>query len=188
MEVSGEVADLMVKEGLQVSETAVKLAGSGIKNVAALLLALSRADYKTVGSTSVSRLTKDQSPTVVVPLKKEDIQRFKSMAKQYGVLYCAVEPKNNNSGIVDIISTQNYASQLNAVFEAMQYPLPSKEEQAAKKAKALAPQEISSSERGNGLRNMQSNEKPSVRERLEVMKEVAEKQKLSPVRTKDRAR
>lgn len=188
MEVSGEVADLMVKEGLQVSETAVKLAGSGIKNVAALLLALSRADYKTVGSTSVSRLTKDQSPTVVVPLKKEDIQRFKSMAKQYGVLYCAVEPKNNNSGIVDIISTQNYASQLNAVFEAMQYPLPSKEEQAAKKAKALAPQEISSSERGNGLRNMQSNEKPSVRERLEVMKEVAEKQKLPPVRTKDRAR
>lgn len=188
MEVSGEVADLMVKEGLQVSETAVKLAGSGIKNVAALLLALSRADYKTVGSTSVSRLAKDQSPTVVVPLKKEDIQRFKSMAKQYGVLYCAVEPKNNNSGIVDIISTQNYASQLNAVFEAMQYPLPSKEEQAAKKAKALAPQEISSSERGNGLRNMQSNEKPSVRERLEVMKEVAEKQKLPPVRTKDRAR
>ena len=188
MEVSGEVADLMVKEGLQVSETAVKLAGSGIKNVAALLLALSRADYKTVGSTSVSRLAKDQSPTVVVPLKKEDIQRFKSMAKQYGVLYCAVEPKNNNSGIVDIISTQNYASQLNAVFEAMQYPLPSKEEQAAKKAKALAPQEISSSERGNGLRNMQSNEKPSVRERLEVMKEVAEKQKLPPVRSKDRAR
>lgn len=188
MEVSGEVADLMVKEGLQVSETAVKLAGSGIKNVAALLLALSRADYKTVGSTSVSRLTKDQSPTVVVPLKKEDIQRFKSMAKQYGVLYCAVEPKNNTSGVVDIISTQNYASQLNAVFEAMQYPLPSKEEQAAKKAKALAPQEISSSERGNGLRNMQSNEKPSVRERLEVMKEVSEKQKLPPVRTKDRAR
>ena len=50
MEVSGEVADLMVKEGLQVSETAVKLAGSGIKNVAALLLALSRADYKTVAA------------------------------------------------------------------------------------------------------------------------------------------
>lgn len=187
MEVSGEVADLMVKEGLQVSETAVKLAGSGIKNVAALLLALSRADYKTVGSTSVSRLTKDQSPTVVVPLKKEDMQRFKSMAKQYGVLYCAVEPKNN-SGVVDIISTQNYASQLNAVFEAMQYPLPSKERQTAKKAKALAPQEISSSERGNGSRNTQNNEKPSVRERLEGMKEVAEKQKMPPVRSKDRAR
>ena len=188
MEVSGEVADLMVKEGLQVSETAVKLAGSGIKNVAALLLALSRADYKTVGSTSVSRLTKDQSPTVVVPLKKEDMQRFKSMARQYGVLYCAVEPKNNNSGVVDIISTQNYASQLNAVFEAMQYPLPSKEGQTAKKAKALAPQEISSSERGNGSRNTQSNDKPSVREKLEVMKEVAEKQKIPPVRSKDRAR
>ena len=53
MEVSGEVADLMVKEGLQVSETAVKLAGSGIKNVAALLPAMFPTDYKTVGSTSV---------------------------------------------------------------------------------------------------------------------------------------
>ena len=75
-----------------------------------------------------------------------------------------------------------------AVFEAMQYPLPSKEEQIAKKAKALAPQEISSSERGNGSRNTQSNEKTSVREKLEVMKEVAEKQKMPPVRSKDRAR
>ena len=42
MDVSAEAADLVVKEGLQATETAVKLAGSGIKNVAALLLALSR--------------------------------------------------------------------------------------------------------------------------------------------------
>ncbi len=45
MDVSAEAADLVVKEGLQATETAVKLAGSGIKNVAALLLALSKQDY-----------------------------------------------------------------------------------------------------------------------------------------------
>ena len=49
MDVSAEAADLVVKEGLQATETAVKLAGSGIKNVAALLLALSKQDYKVIG-------------------------------------------------------------------------------------------------------------------------------------------
>ena len=42
MDVSGEVADLMVKESLQAGETAVKLAASGFKNVAALLIALAQ--------------------------------------------------------------------------------------------------------------------------------------------------
>lgn len=50
MDVSAEAADLVVKEGLQATETAVKLAGSGIKNVAALLLALSKQDYKVIGA------------------------------------------------------------------------------------------------------------------------------------------
>ena len=40
MDVSAEAADLVVKEGIQATESAVKLAGSALKNVAALLLAL----------------------------------------------------------------------------------------------------------------------------------------------------
>lgn len=43
MDVSAEAADLVVKEGIQATESAVKLAGTGLKNVAALLLALSYA-------------------------------------------------------------------------------------------------------------------------------------------------
>ena len=40
MSTSGETADLMVKEGIQITESAVKLAGLGAKNLAALLIAL----------------------------------------------------------------------------------------------------------------------------------------------------
>ena len=36
----------MVKESIQATESAVKLAGTGLKNVAALLLALQRQDSK----------------------------------------------------------------------------------------------------------------------------------------------
>lgn len=49
VDVSAEAADLIVKEGIQATESAVKLAGTGLKNVAALLLALQRQDNKMVG-------------------------------------------------------------------------------------------------------------------------------------------
>ena len=73
-----------------------------------------------------------------------------------------------------IISNVNYSAQLNAVLEAMGYGIPAREVQSAKKARSRAPQETSSKERGNGLTPQQSNEKPSVREKLEELKAVAE--------------
>ena len=72
MDVSAEAADLVVKEGLQATETAVKLAGSGIKNVAALLLALSKQDYKVIGQASAARLARDPNPPAVVQIRAEE--------------------------------------------------------------------------------------------------------------------
>ena len=59
MDVSAEAADLVVKEGIQATESAVKLAGSAMKNVAALLLALQRQDNKVIGKTTAKRLARD---------------------------------------------------------------------------------------------------------------------------------
>lgn len=42
MEVSAETADLVVREGVQLSEEAIKLLASGAKNLAALLYALAK--------------------------------------------------------------------------------------------------------------------------------------------------
>lgn len=42
MSTSGETADLVVKESIQITESAVKLAGLGAKNLAALLIAIAR--------------------------------------------------------------------------------------------------------------------------------------------------
>ena len=46
MDVSGEVADLMVKESIQLTEAAVKMLAAGSKNLAAFLLALSQNNKK----------------------------------------------------------------------------------------------------------------------------------------------
>ena len=134
MDVSGEVADLMVKESLQAGETAVKLAASGIKNVAALLIALAQSDRKIIGKTSIKKLTKDPSPAMVLPLKAKDVEQFSKLAKEYGVLYVIARPKGKEGADVDIISNERYSAKLNALFQAMGYPLP---EQRKKPSPAL---------------------------------------------------
>ena len=110
MDVSGEVADLMVKEALQAGEAAVRLAASGVKNVAALLLALSQSDRKIVGRTSAKKLTRDPAPAVVLPLRTEDVKRFGKLAKEYGILYVIAKPRGKDGPSVDIISNDRYAA------------------------------------------------------------------------------
>lgn len=178
----------MVKESIQAAEAAAKLAGSGMKNVAALLLALLREDYKLVGETSAKRLAKDTVPATVIPIKKEDLAKFRKLAKDYGVLYFIAQKKENTTGIIDVVSNQNYAAQLNAVFQVMGYPVPNREEQTAKKAEARAPQERSSPERGSGLTQQKTDEKPSVRGRLQMLQEASKGIKSGPVIQKELVR
>ena len=173
MEVSGEVADLLVKEGLQVAELAAKLSGKGIVNTAALLAAMVKNNYKVVGKVGVDRLNRENVESVVIPIKSIDLSRFEKTAKRFGVLYAAA--KNETSEVVHIISNANYSAQLNAVLEAMGYGVPGREVSPSKKAPSRAPQERSSDGRGNGLNQSQTNEKPFVREKLEELKAVAEK-------------
>ena len=135
MDVSGEVADLMVKESLQAGETAVKLAASGIKNVAALLIALAQSDRKIIGKTSIKKLTKDPSPAMVLPLKAKDVEQFSKLAKEYGVLYVIARPKGKEGADVDIISNERYSAKLNALFQAMGYPLPEQQKEQDKESK-----------------------------------------------------
>ena len=153
MEVSGEVADLMVKEGLEAAKIATELSAKGLVHVAALLAAMVKQNYKVVGKVGIERLMKDSNAeSVIIPIKAADYEQFQKIAKQFGVLYAAAKRENKETGVLHIISNVNYSTQLNAVMEAMGYPLPEmkQEEQAAKKAKARAQHGKSSGERGTG--------------------------------------
>lgn len=190
MDVSSEVADLIVKEGIQVTGEAVKLAGAAAKNVAALLLALAKSDHKVVGRTTARKLARDNTPAVVTPLKREDIPKFKKLAGQYGVLYFMAKKKGVDSPTVDVISTQAYAAKLNAIYQALGYPIPEKEDNTAKKAQTRTRQGTSSDERGNGLnlsRTRENEQPPSVRRRLEMLKGESEHREVRE-KTRERTR
>jgi hypothetical protein len=190
MDVSGETADLIVREGIQAAEAAAKLTGSALKNVAALLVALAKQDMKVVGKTTAQHLARDNSaPAVVIRLKTEDKARFQQLAKSFGVLYFIARRKGSDTGILNVVSNQNYAAQLNAVMEQMGYPIPQKAQEgdASKKARPRAPQERSSSERGTGLNpnptsgtEATAEQESPTKKRLERMKRLAAQSHSEP--------
>ena len=158
MDVSAEAADVVVRESLQATEAAAKLTLEGVKNVAALLLAIAKQDMKVVGQTTAKRLARDPAPAVVIPIKAEDKAKFQKLAKEFGVLYFFAQKKGNNNGMLNVVSNENYAALLNAIMQQLGYPIPQKEqeEDTQKKAKSRAPQKKSSPERGSGLKPSQT--------------------------------
>ena len=158
MDVSAEAADVVVRESLQATEAAAKLTLEGMKNVAALLLAIAKQDMKVVGQTTAKRLARDPAPAVVIPIKAEDKAKFQKLAKEFGVLYFFAQKKGNDNGMLNVVSNENYAALLNAIMQQLGYPIPQKEqeEDTQKKAKSRAPQKKSSPERGSGLNPSQT--------------------------------
>lgn len=64
MEVSGEAADVVVRESMAIATEGVKLAGAAVKNVAAFLLALANANPQEekviIGRVTAKALAKDR--------------------------------------------------------------------------------------------------------------------------------
>ena len=194
MEVSGEVADLLVKEGLEAARIATELSAKGLVHAAALLAAMVKQNYTVVGKVGIEKLMKEtNAESVIIPIKAADYEKFQKIAKQFGVLYAAVKHESKETGVMHIVSNMNYSAQLNAVMEAMDYAVPEaeKEEKSAKKAKPRAPQEKSSEERGNGLSKAMdtTHEKPSVRQRLAALDAMAkEMSRNAPVKQNEKTR
>ena len=179
MDVSGEVADLMVKEGIQLTEASIKLLAAGSKNLAAFLWALAKDNKKLVGKTSMSRLLREGKELRVFHIKESDLEAFKAFAKS-NVLFAAVKDRDATDGLVDLITNTDFVSQVNLFMERRGYPAPAQaQEEAPKKAAPRVPQGNSSPERGSGLKQptrteIPTSDKPSVKGRLAALQAAAD--------------
>ncbi len=193
MDVSGETADLVVRESIQLTEGAIKITGIALKNVAALLVALASKDNKVVGKTTAKHLAKDPAPAEIIHLKKEDIPIFKKLAKKYGVLYFLVNKKGVDSNITNVVSNANYAPQLNAIMEELGYPIPekAKDANAPKKVVPRTQQERSLPGQENGSKQRagtSTDEKPSVRGRLAALEAASKEMQRTKVPVREPTR
>ena len=82
MDVSGDVADLMVKEGIQLTEASIKLLAAGSKNLAAFLWALAKDNKKLVGK---------RQTRVYYHLEDAGKEHLAALIKDYYKLTSAIE-------------------------------------------------------------------------------------------------
>ena len=185
MEVSGEAADLVMKEGVQISEEAIKLLAKGAKNLAALLYALAKDQKKLYGMVGMNRLLSEQRPIEVLPLRTENFDDFKQRAKKVGLLFSAIVDKKSDAPYIEILTNIDHLSQANYILEQMGYQPKQLEDTQPKKAQPPARQESSLQKQRNGLTQgtiSTSEEKQPVRGRLAALRAAAERTKPEPQR------
>lgn len=174
----GEAADQMVRQGLEITEEAVKLTALGAKNLAAIVIALAKDNPKIRGKTNLDHLLKEGKELKVFPIKASDLRDFHAQAKHYGVLFTAIRDKTSEGELVDIMCKAEDVSKLNRIFERMGYDAPKKKIFDRKKEATRLQQDSDSMMRGFGaVQTNQTNrfDKPSVRQTLAHLKRVAQK-------------
>ena len=155
MDVSGDVADLMVKESIQLTEASIKLLAAGGTSLAALLWALAKEDKKLVGKAGMGRLLRENKELKVFQIKESDLAEFRAYAKK-NVLYSVVKDNRKTDGVVDLVTNVDFVSQVNLFMERRGYGAPAREDAAPKKAAPRAQPGSSSPQRGSGSTPSQS--------------------------------
>lgn len=205
MSINGETADLVVREGIQITESALKLVGLGAKNLAALLIALANDNQKVAGKTTLKRLIQDGEELTIFSINEKDLAAFRKESTQYGVLYYPIVNRAENTGTVEIMAKAKDARQINHILERMGIDLPDRQQQeeAEKKAPSRVPSEERSREYGTDTpvtteQSMNTDkperaaadapkQRPSVRKKVEGIKAAqrAQRDMAQPQRGKD---
>ena len=200
MDNSGEVADLMVKESIQITEAAVKLLAGGGKNLTAFLLALSQNNKKLYGKTNMAQLIQLGREMKTFHIKESDLEDFRAYAKK-NVLFSVIKDTRSDSGIVSLVTNVDYVPLVNHYLEQRGYPAPAQEQEAKtpKKAGSRAQPGRSSPQRGSGSTARQRNtdtmtettddttQRPSVKEKLEAYRSESEAKRNRPASQRKRA-
>lgn len=119
MNVSSDAAEQIVRMSLEGFQVAVKVTGSGAKDVAALLYAVMKDKRKVAGKTTLTNMLKSGKELKVFSVKKDEFKKFTEEAKRYGVLYSALINKKvkSNDGIIDIMVRAEDASRINRIVK-----------------------------------------------------------------------
>ena len=118
MNTSGDAAESIVRMSLQGLDVAVRLTGSGAKNIAALLVAILKNKQQTKGKTRLTNMLKYGKELKVFTVKEDDLKKFTEEAKRYGVLFCALKGKGKSKdGMVDIMVRAEDASKINRIVD-----------------------------------------------------------------------
>ena len=121
MNTGGESAELLMRMMLNGSEVLIRLTGSGAKNVAVLLYSVLREQNKTKGAERLSNMLRSGKKLRVYTFQDKDLQKFKEVVKQYGILYTVLKDKNHTGGVFDVLVRAEDEHKLARVIERFEF-------------------------------------------------------------------
>ena len=143
---SGDAADEVVRIMLNGTEVAVRLAGSGVKNLAAMLIAWSKKEKKPYGKTNMMRLLKSGEELQVISLDREQYKQFKDLAKKK-LLYAPFLNTKEEDGKVEVVISSKSIPLVNYILKKIGYGDVQQDESTdLSKKKQSTPSQRSSSE------------------------------------------
>ena len=93
---SSDSAEEVVRISLEGMEVALKIAGTGAKNMAVMIYTIMKDKQQTKGKTRLTNMLKTGKPLKIFTIRAEDLKKFSQEVKKYGVLYCALADKKNS--------------------------------------------------------------------------------------------
>lgn len=114
---SGDAAEQVVRMTLEGTEVAVRLAGTGAKELAILLYAVLKDQKKTRGKMRLTNMLRSGKELKVFAVRDGDLVKFCQEAKKYGVLYTVLKDRDAKDGLTDIMVRAEDASKINRIFE-----------------------------------------------------------------------
>lgn len=117
MNPNADAADQVVKITLEGAEFAIRLAGSGAKNVAVMLYAMAKEQNKTRGAERLNNMLRSGKPLKVYTFSAKDMDKFKEVAKQYGILYTILKEKDKTGDVFDVLVRADDESKINRIVE-----------------------------------------------------------------------
>lgn len=120
---TADSAEELVKIYLDGIEMALRITGTGAKNVAVWLIATAKTKEQTRGKTRLSNLLRTGKPLKIFTISADELKKFSQEAKKYGILYCALADKSNSKidGMVDIMIKEEDASKMNRIAERFNF-------------------------------------------------------------------
>lgn len=117
--VNGDAAEQVVRMSLEGAEVALRISGSLAKNSLAALYALLSSHEKTAGQTRMASLLKSGKELKLYTVRADELEKFKEIAKQYGVLYTVMRDKENTDphAEIDIWARLEDAPKINRIIE-----------------------------------------------------------------------
>ena len=123
MNTSADAADQVVRMSLNGVEVALKVTGKGAEKAAILIYrALKSAkneSTRTKGSIRLANLARSGKKLDVTEIMDNDLKKFCTEAKKYGILYTILKDRNRTDGMTEIMYKSEDKEKLGLVFDKL---------------------------------------------------------------------